>query len=181
MKLRVISGVVAVLAVAAVLAVVFWPSSDVPSSNGPFGPSGPTVNAACVPSSGRIVTYAGETINNTSKADATIQRISYVHPRNFQVLYWFAAPLGGHRPTLFASFSGYPPRWLLAERTRVIGPGGVNHSYALVIVTRLTRPVGHADAVYVNYTQNGTRYTLRTITAIQVVQRPRGCGMNPPL
>ena len=55
----------------------------------------------------------------------------------------------------------------------MIRPG---HEYEVVIVTRLIGREGHADAVLVNYTENGSQYVLRTITAFDVTHRPLRCS-----
>jgi len=73
----------------------------------------------------------------------------------------------------YAGEGGYPPEWRLRERTSVIRPG---HEYEVVIVTRLIGGEGHADAVLVNYTENGSQYVLRTITAFDVKHRPLRCS-----
>jgi hypothetical protein len=173
-KVYVIAGAVVIFAVAAVLAITLWPSSG-PSPDGPFGPSGSTTQDECIPIPGRVITYGSETVTNDGSSDATIQQIGYVNPHDLQVLQTFAIPVHNH--LTYAGLWGYPPRWMLAERTSVIPPG---HQYELVIVTRLTGQQSHADAVLVSYTENGTQYLLRTITALYVRQQPGPFPNCPP-
>jgi len=47
--------------------------------------------------------------------------------------------------------------------------------YLLVLVTRLIGHEGTADAVLVNYAENGTPYLLRTITSLDVKHEPLQC------
>lgn len=164
-----IAGAVVILAVATVLAITLWPSSG-PSSDGPFGPSGKTIEGECIQIPGQVITYGFEFVENYGKSDATIQRISYVNPSNLQVLQTFTFPVYNH--DLYGGRWGYPPQWMLRERTSVIRPG---HQYNVILVTRLTGREGHADAVFVNYTENGTQYVLRTITALDVKKQPQKC------
>lgn len=167
-RLYVAAGAAAVIAAAA-LAVVFWPSSSGRSSDGPFGPSGPTQNAGCIPIRGWIVTYGVEGVRNTGSSNATIQKIGYVHPRNLKVLDTFVVP--PPRDVLYGGRPGYPPRWMRAERRMTVPPakGNTMAAYSnVILVTRLTGPVGHADAVYVDYKENGKLYYLRTTTSLTV-------------
>ena len=165
----VIAGAVVILAVATVLAITLWPSSG-PSTDGPFGPSGPTTSGLCVPIPSRVITYSLEIVKNDGSSDAAIEGTSYVNPRNLQVLQTFTIPVYNNRS--YAEQFGYPPKWMLRERTSVIRPG---HEYELVIVTRLIGQQGHADAVLVNYTENGTEYLLRTTTSLTVKHQPLQC------
>jgi hypothetical protein len=163
-----IAGAVVILAMATALAVTLWPSSG-PSSDGPFGPSGPTTQGNCIPIPGRVITYGFEFVKNYSSSNATIQGIGYVDPHGLQVLQAFTVPVHGY---LYGGRTGYPPKWMLTEHTSVIRPG---RSYNVIIVTRLTGREGHADAVFVNYTENGAQYRLRTITSLEVKQQPGQC------
>jgi hypothetical protein len=166
-----IAGAVVILAVATALAITLSLSSSGPSSDGPFGASGPTTEGNCFQIPGHVITYGFEFVKNDGSSDATIQRISYVNPRRLQVVQTFTDPV--HNNDLYAGQLGYPPKWMLAERTSVIRPGS---KYEVVIVTRLTGQEGHADAVLVNYTENGTQYLLRTITSLDVEHRPLRCS-----
>lgn len=157
----------AVIAVA--LAAVFWSFSSGRSGDGPLGRSGPTENAACIPIRGWIITYGLEEVRNTGSSEATIQKIGYVHPHNLKVLDTFVAP--NHRGVGYGGEHGYPPKWMLAERRLTVPPvkGNTMADYSdVILVTRLTGPVGHADAVYLDYKENGTLYRLRTITSLTV-------------
>ena len=167
----VIAGAVVILAVATVLAITLWPSSG-PNSDGPFGPSGQPTDETCFGISGQVLTYNFEIIKNHGSSDAAIQRISYVSPHNLQVLQTFVIPFNRKTNQEAVGTSGYPPAWLLAYRTNVIRPG---HQYLLVLVTRLIGHEGTADAVLVNYTENGTPYLLRTITSLDVKHEPLQC------
>ena len=167
----VIAGAVVLLAVATVLAITLRPSSGA-SSDGPFGPSGQTVNESCFGIQGQVLTYNLEIVKNYGPSGATIQRISYVNPHNLQVLQTFTVPFNNKTNQEVVGKSGYPPQWFLTDRTSVIRPG---RQYLLVLVTRLIGREGHADAVLVNYTENGTQYVLRTITAIRVIEQPLQC------
>jgi len=113
------------------------------------------------------LSYGFEFVENYGKSDATIQRISYLNPSNLQVLQTFTFPVYNH--LLYGGRWGYPPRWMLAERASLIRPG---HQYNVILVTRLIGQQGHADAVLVNYTENGTQYVLRTITSLDVKHQP---------
>jgi len=171
-----IAGAVVIVAVGTVLAITLSLSSSGPSPDGPFGPSGPTTETNCFQIPGQVITYGFEFVKNDGSSDATIQRVSYVNPRNLQVLQTFTDPV--HNNDLYAGQLGYPPQWMLRQRTSVIRPG---HEYEVVIVTQLTGQQGHADAVLVNYTENGTQFVLRTITALDVKHRPLRCdfGQSP--
>jgi len=171
-----IVGAVVILLVATVLAITLSLSSSGPRANGPFGPSGSTTQENCFESPGQVVTYSFETVTNGGSADAAIQRASYVNPRHLQVLQTFTIPV--HNNLSYAEEWGYPPQWMLRERTSVIRP---RHEYEVVIVTRLIGQEGHADAVLVNYSENGTQYVLRTITALEIKRRPMKCnfGQSP--
>jgi hypothetical protein len=169
-KAFVAAGAVVIVAVATVLAVTLWPSGG-PSSDGPFGPSGQTIDAVnCFGIPGRVLTYSAEIVKNSGSSDATIQRIGYASPRNLRVLRTFTIPV--HGLDTYADHWGYAPQSWLAERTTIIRPG---RQYQLVIVTRLIGREGHADAVLVNYTENGTPYVLRTTTALDVKEQPLQC------
>jgi hypothetical protein len=164
------AGAVVILAVAAVLAVTLWPSSG-PSGDGPFGPSSQQTDAViCVGIPGQVVTYSAEIVKNSGSSDATIQRIGYASPHNLRVLQTFTMLVRGLDTD--AEHWGYPPQSWLAERTSMIRPG---RQYQLVIVTQLIGQAGHADAVLVNYTENGSQYVLRTTTALDVKKQPLHC------
>jgi len=165
-----IAGSVAILAVATVLAITLSLSSSGPNSDGPFGPSGPTTEDECIQIPGQVITYGFEFVENYGKSDATIQRISYLNPSNLQVLQTFTFPVYNH--LLYGGRWGYPPRWMLAERASLIRPG---HQYNVILVTRLIGQQGHADAMLVNNTENGTQYVLRTITSLDVKHQPLQC------
>jgi hypothetical protein len=167
-----IASAVVIFAAAAALAITLWPSSG-PSWDGPFGMSGPTTAASCIPIPGRVITYGVESVKNSGPSDATIVSIGYDNPHNLQVLQAFTIPVHGY---LYGGRTGYPPRWMLAERTSVIRPG---HEYNVIIVTRLTGQEGHADAVLVNYTEHGTQYRLRTIAALAVKYEPPSVFPTP--
>jgi hypothetical protein len=159
----------AAIIVAAVLAAVFWPSSPGRSADGPFGPSKATQNAECIPIPGTIITYGFEAIRNTGSSDATIQKIGYVHPHNLKVLDAFVVPV--HGSSLYGGQYGYPPKWMLAERSMTVPPAkgtGLDDYTNVIIVTKLTGKTGHADAVYLDYKENGTLYSYRTITSLTV-------------
>lgn len=167
MKRRLYVTVSAAVVIAAALIAVFWPFSSGRSADGPFGPSGPTQAAECIPIPGWILTYGFEEVRNTGSSEATVQKIGYVHPRNLQVLDTFVVPI--HRNTAYGGEPGYPPGWMRAERGMTVPPakGNAPDDYLnVILVTRLTRPVGHADAVYLDYKENGALYRLRTITAL---------------
>lgn len=155
---------------AAALTVVLWPSSPGRSPDGPFGPSGKvTENAGCIPIPGWIITYGVEAVRNTGRSAATIQKIGYVHPHNLKVLDTFVVPPQGD--TLYGGRTGYPPKWMLAERSMTVRPanGTAMDDYAnVILVTRLTGKIGHADAVYLDYKNNGALYYFRTITSLTV-------------
>jgi hypothetical protein len=155
---------------AAALTAVLWPSSPGRAVGGPFGSSGTVAeNAICVPIRGWILTYGVEAVRNTGPADATIQRIGYVHPHNLKVLDTFVVPPRGD--TFFGERHGYPPKWILAERSMTVPPakGNEPRDYRdVIVVTRLTGQVGHADAVYLDYKENGKLYYFRTITSLTV-------------
>ena len=172
----VIASAVVIVAVGTVLAIALSLSSSGPSADGPFGLSGPTTETNCFQIPGPVITYSFEDVTNSGSSDATIQRVSYVNPRNLQVLQTFTDPV--HNNLTYAGNLGYPAKWRFAERSSVIRPG---HEYEVVIVTRLTGQQGHADAVLVNYTENGAQYVLRTITALEVKHRPLTCdfGQSP--
>jgi hypothetical protein len=169
-KTILIAGIVVSLVVATVLVVTLSLSSAGPNSDGPFGPSGRTIEDECVQIPGQVITYGFEFVENYSRSVATIQRVSYVNPTNLQVLQTFTIPVYNH--LLYGGRTGYPPRWMLALRTGLIRPG---HQYNVILVTQLTGQQGHADAVLVNYTENGTQYVLRTITALDVKRQPLQC------
>ncbi len=156
--------------VAAVLAAGCGSTSSSRATNGPFGPSGTAAeNAECIPIPGWIITYGFEGVRNTGSSDATIQKIGYVHPHNLQVLDTFVVPV--HGISLYGGRTGYPPKWMLAERTRTVPParGDKTDDYSnVILVTRLTGKTAHADAVYVDYKENGALYYLRTITSLTV-------------
>lgn len=145
-------------------------SSPSRTAGGPFGPSGTAAeNAECIPIPGWIITYGFEGVLNTGSSDATIQKIGYVHPRNLQVLDTFVVPVHGN--PLYGGQSGYPPKWMLAERTRTVPPARGNrlNDYSnVILVTKLTGKTAHADAVYVDYKENGKLYHYRTITSLTV-------------
>lgn len=161
---------VSTAAIAAALTAVSWQSSPGRSPDGPFGPSGTvTENAACIPIPGRIITYGAEAVRNDGRSEATIQKIGYVHPHNLKVLDAFVVPPRGD--TLYGGRPGYPPEWMLAERSMTVrfAHGTAMDDYAnVILVTRLTGQAGHADAVYLDYEDNGTLYYFRTITSLTV-------------
>lgn len=168
-KRRVYATVSVPVVIAAALTVVFWPFSPSRSSDGPFGPSGPTQNAECIPIPGSIITYGFEEVRNTGSSDATIQQIGYIHPHNLKVLDTFVVP--NHRGAGYGGQHGYPPGWMSAERRMTVPPakGNTMADYSnVILVTKLTGPVGHADAVYLDYKENGKLYYLRTITSLTV-------------
>jgi len=172
-KAFVIAGAVVILVVATVLAITLSLSSSGPNSDGPFGPSGQTNLAEnCDEITGHVLTYAFEDVKNSGSSDATIQRISYVSPRNLQVLQAFTIPFNKQTNRASVMHPGGPPQWMLADRTSVIRPG---HQYLLVLVTRLIGQEGRADAVLVNYTENGAQYVLRTTTSLDVKHQPLQC------
>jgi hypothetical protein len=160
----------AAIIVAAALTALFWPSAPGRSANGPFGPSGTvTENAECIPIPGSIITYGFEAVRNTGSSGATIQKIGYVHPHNLSLLDAFIVPV--HNRTLYGGEYGYPPKWMLAERSMTVSPtkGTRPDDYAnVIIVTKLTGKTGHADAVYLDYEENGVLYSYRTITSLTV-------------
>ena len=86
------------------------------------------------------------------------------------MLQTFTIPVYNH--LLYGGRWGYPPKWMLAERTSVIRPG---RQYNDIIVTQLIGQQGHADAVLVNYTENGAQYLLRTITSLDLKHQPLQC------
>jgi hypothetical protein len=166
-KRRSYVAVSAAAVIAAALTAVFWPFSSGRSPDGPLGRSGPTQNAVCTPIPGWIITYGTEGVRNTGPAVATIQKLGYVHPRNLKVLATFVVPPRGN--DLYGERNGYPPKWLLAERRMTVRPvkGNAPSDYSnAILVTRLTGPVGHADAVYLDYKENGKLYRLRLITSL---------------
>ena len=59
----------------------------------------------------------------------------------------------------------------------MIRPG---REYHVILVTRLTGGLGHAEAVLVNYTEGGAQYMLRTITALWVKQQSVPFANCPP-
>ena len=160
----------AAITVAGVLAALFWPSSPGRSADGPFVPSGKaTENAECIPIPDSIITYGFEAVRNTGSSDATIQKIGYVHPHSLRVLDAFVVPV--HNRALYGGEYGYPPKWMLAERSMTVPPtrGTRPDDYAsVIIVTKLTGKTGHADAVYLDYEENGALYRYRTITSLTV-------------
>lgn len=160
---------VGAVVIAAALTAFFWPFSSGRSGDGPLGKSGPTQNAVCVPIPGSIITYGLEEVRNTGTSDATVQKIGYVHPHNLKVLDTFVVPI--HHDTGYGGRTGYPPRWMRAERRMTVPPakGQAPDDYLnVILVTRLTGSIGHADAVYVDYKENGKLYSLRTITSLTV-------------
>jgi hypothetical protein len=160
----------AAIIVAGALAALLWPSSPGRSADGPFGPSGKvTENAECIPIPGWIITYGFEAVRNTGSSDAAVQKIGYVHPDNLRVLDAFVVPV--HDQLLYGGEYGYPPKWMLAERSMTVPParGTSPDDYTnVIIVTKLTGKAGHADAVYLDYEENGALYSYRTITSLTV-------------
>lgn len=167
-----IAGAVVILAVATVLAITLSLASSGPNSDGPFGPSGQTTAQNCQQITGQVLTYNFEIVKNYGPSDATIQRISYVSPHNLQVLQTFTIPFNSKTNQAAVMQPGYPPQWMFADRTDVIRPG---HQHLLVLVTRLIGHEGTADAVFVNYTESASQYTLRTTTALDVKEQPLQC------
>lgn len=155
---------------AVIVAAGCGPSSVGRAADGPFGPSRMAAeNAECIPIPGWIITYGFEGVLNTGSSDATIQKIGYVRPHNLQVLDTFVVPV--HGISLYGGRTGYPPKWMLAERTRTVPPARGNRpdDYAnVILVTKLTGRTAHADAVYIDYKENGTLYYYRTITSLTV-------------
>jgi hypothetical protein len=159
----------ATIIVAAALAAVFWPFSPGRAADGPFGPSEATQNAECIPIPGWVITYGFESVRNTGSSDATIQKIGYVRPHNLRVLDVFVVPV--HGSALYGGEYGYPPKWMLAERSLIVPPvkGARIDDYTnVIVVTKLTGKTGHADAVYLDYKENGRLYRYRTITSLTV-------------
>lgn len=152
------------------LAAIYWPFSSGRLADGPFGRSGTvSVAGSCIPIPGWIITYGVEDIRNTGPAVATIQKIGYVHPHNLQVLDAFVVPPRGN--DLYGGRTGYPPKWMLAERGMTVRPvtGNAASGYSnVILVTRLTGKVGHADAVYLDYEENGKLYRYRTAASLTV-------------
>lgn len=168
-KRRLWVAVSAAVIVAAAVTAIFWPSSPGRAAGGPFGPSEQTQNAACIPIPGSIITYGLEAVRNTGPSEAAIQKIGYVHPHNLKVLDAFVVPPRGD--DLYGGRYGYPPPWMLAERRMTVPPvtGTAMADYSdVILVTRLTGKTGHADAVYLDYKENGTLYRYRTITSLTV-------------
>ena len=159
-----------VIIVAAALAAGCGSSSPGRVPDGPFGPSGTAAEATeCIPIPGWIITYGFEAVRNTGSSDATIQKIGYVHPDNLQVLDTFVVPV--HGVALYGGRTGYPPKWMLAERSRTVPPARglkTDDYYNVILVTKLTGRIGHADAVYADYKENGALYYYRTITSLTV-------------
>jgi hypothetical protein len=173
--LLIVGGVV-VLVVAAVLGVTLSLSSSGPAADGPFGPARPTTGEDCFESPGQVVTYSFEDVTNGGSSDATIQHASYVNPRNLQVIQTFTIP--ARDDLSYAEEWGYPPQWMLRERSIVLRP---RHEYEVVMVTRLIGQEGRADAVLVNYSEAGSQYVLRTITALEIKRRPLKCDFAQSL
>ena len=162
-----VAASVTAVVVAVALAATSAPSSPGRIADGPFGPSGTrSVNAECIPISGRIITYGFEGVRNTGSSAATVQKIGYLHPFHLPVLEAFVVPVHG---ALYGGQNGYPPRSMLAERSRTVRPArsnAIDDYVNVILVTRLTGETGHADAVYLDYEENGVRYYYRTITSL---------------
>jgi hypothetical protein len=95
-------------------------------------------------------------------------------PHHLKVLSAFVVP--PHDGDLYGGISGYPPSWMHTERSLKVPPAhgtGVDSYTNVILVTELTGSIGHADAVYVNYQENGTLYRYRTITSLTVKHNGR--------
>jgi hypothetical protein len=159
----------AVIAVAALTAAL-WPSGAARSAAGPFGPAvRVSENAECIPIPGSIITYGFEAVRNAGSSAATIQKIGYVDPHHLKILDTFVVPV--HNRPLYGGEYGYPPKWLQSERTVTVPPAhgtALNDYSNVIIVTKLIGETGHADAIYVDYKENGALYFFRSITSLTV-------------
>jgi hypothetical protein len=170
-----VAGAAGVIAAAALTAAL-WPSSPGRLPDGPFGRSEQaTQDSECIPIPGRIITYGFETVRNVGSADAVIQHIGYVSPHHLKVLSAFVVP--PHDGHFYGGIKGYPPSWMRKQHSLTVHPahGTGLDSYAnVILVTELTGVTGHADAVYLDYKENGTLYRFRSITSLTLKRQGQG-------
>ena len=156
-RLRVSVGVgaaVAVIAVAAVLAAVFWPSGSGRSAGGPFTPSSKVSGfSVCQPIRGSVITFGIDQFRNRRPSPATIQKIGYLHKRGLKVLTAFVVPMGDK--SQYGVQPGYPPKRIYAERRLTVPARRNTPDYVnLIVVTKLTGTIGHADAACSHWTES---------------------------
>jgi hypothetical protein len=182
MRVKLLLVLAVVLALAAFLTVVLWPS-DGTLASGPLGPPG-NRDTLCLPVPlGGADTDGFQSFTNGSHDVLVIDRVYLASARNLRLVGAYIVPVTG--PNLTGTWGTFPPpaeqlprsvQWAKRQRpadARVLPGEEVNVVAGLAPTSRAT---GSTAGIAVLYHDGSTKYALRSNIRVQVKVPPARCS-----